>query len=158
MADRIDVVWGTGDAATRLTAFDQALAGAGVADYNLVPLSSIVPPDATVATPGRVDQPYAVGDPVAVVLARAVGDQPGETVAAGLGWALAAEGGVFMESSADGPDACRADLETKLADVRTRRDWDWTSTETVVRDHEVRDVGAAVVAAVYGPLAWADGT
>lgn len=155
MTDRIAVVWGRGDAATRLTAFDAALADAGIADYNLVGLSSIVPPDATVATPGTVDEPYDVGDPVAVVLAEAAGDESGETVAAGLGWALADEGGVFMERAADAAEACRVDLESTLADLRRQRDWNWHTEETIVREHEVRAVGAVVVAAVYGPLAFA---
>lgn len=154
MVDRIAVVWGTGEAATRLTAFDAALAEAGVADYNLVALSSVVPPEATVATPGSVDDPYAVGDPIAAVVADATGEA-GETLAAGLGWALSPEGGVFMESTAADEAACRADLETKLADVRSGRDWDWETTETVVCDHEVGEgVGAAVVVAVFGPLAF----
>lgn len=156
MTDRIPVVWGTGDAATRLTAFDAALAAAGIGDYNLLGLSSIAPPGATVETPGTLEAPYGVGAPVAVVLADASSAEPGETVAAGLGWVLGPEGGVFMEATDAEAAACRSRLETMLADVRRQREWAFTEEETLVREHEVRDVGAAIVAAVFGPLAFAE--
>lgn len=154
--DRIAVVWGTGDAATPLTAFDAALDEAGLADYNLLGLSSIAPPGATVATPGTLERSFGVGDPVATVLADATSEESGGAVAAGLGWVLSPRGGVFMEASGETAESCREDLEAMLADVRSQRDWDWTAEETVVREHLVEDVGAAVVAAVFGPLAFAE--
>lgn len=155
MTEEVRVVWGEGEGATPLSAFDAALAETGLHNYNLVTYSSIVPAGSSVATVGAVDLDYDVGSPVGVVLAENHATGPGETVAAGLGWALAAEGGVFMESSASSAAACRADLDRKLADARELRDWDWqVESEQVVREYTVETTGAVVVGAVYGRLAY----
>lgn len=152
---RIDVVWGTAAGRTELGAFDRALAEAGIHDYNLVRLSSVVPPGATIVETGTVDAGHPVGTPVGVVLAEHHGADPTETVAAGIGWALAEEGGILMEAGAPSVEACRASIEASLADARAHRDWDWQlECETVVRSREGGDPSmVVVVAAVYGPLA-----
>jgi arginine decarboxylase len=161
----VEVVWGRGEAGTPLSAFDAALAEGGIHNYNLVTYSSILPPERSVATPGRATADYGVGTPVGVVLAANETGRTGAAVAAGLGWLRAEEGGVLMESTADSTAACRDDLRRKLADARELRDWNWRGeAETVVRDHVVaadgtdagrERAGAVVVAAVYGPLATA---
>jgi arginine decarboxylase len=157
VTERIEVVWGHGEATTALSAFDAALEGAGIHNYNLVPFSSVVPAGAPVVEPGCVEQSYPTGAPVGAVIAENDGARPGETVAAGLGWATAPEGGVFMESVAGSADTCRADLEQKLADARDLRDWDWEAPSFRVAEHTVAERGAVVVAAVFGELAFADG-
>jgi arginine decarboxylase len=163
MSDTVDIVWGRGDAGTPLSAFDAALAAAGIHNYNLVTYSSIIPPDRTIRRPGRVAAEHGVGTPVGVVLAGSETAESAGTVAAGLGWILADEGGVMMESTASSASAVRSDLKAMLADARERRDWNWEAGEhLVVREHAVERpddadrVGAVVVAAVYGPLAYAD--
>lgn len=154
MSDDIAVVWGHGEAGTPLSAFDAALAGAGIHNYNLVTYSSVVPPERSVSKVGRVEAEYGVGASVGVVLAEAEATRPDETVAAGLGWIRAREGGVLMESSAASAAAVRADLREKLADARRLRDWEWDGdAELAVHEHTVDRTGAVVVAAVYGPVA-----
>lgn len=171
----IDVVWGEGNGRTELGAFDAALADAGLQNYNLVRLSSVLPPDATVVEAGRVERTLPVGTPLGVVLADCASSDPGTTVAAGLGWAVAEDGGIFMEATGDSMDGCRDAVEASLADARALRDWDWEhECETVVRSHVVEGAsnpspsrssssdavaGAVVVAAVYGPLThrWSGG-
>jgi len=154
MSDDIAVVWGDGEARTPLSAFDAALADAGIHNYNLVTYSSVVPPEQSVTTVGQVEAPYEVGTPVGVVRAERESTRPNETVAAGLGWIRAREGGVLMESDAGSAAAVRADLREKLADARRLRDWDWAGDpELAVHEHTVDRTGAVVVAAVYGPLA-----
>lgn len=156
---RIEVVWGAGEGRTDLGAFDVALADAGVANYNLVTFSSVVPPDATVATVGTHEAFYPVGAPVGVVLA-ATHAEPGERAAAGLGWALAEEGGVFMEACDPSPGACRERIQAALADAQDARDWNWHHDETVIRsvapDIDADRHGAVVVVAMYGPLTYAE--
>ena len=80
---RIEVVAGTGEAGTALGAFDAALGAAGIGDYNLVRLSSVVPPGATVVRRKAHDGGFGVGAPVACVLAEARSAEPGTTLAAG---------------------------------------------------------------------------
>lgn len=156
MNDTIGVVWGDGEASTPLSAFDAALAGAGLHNYNLVTYSSMIPPGRRLVEVGRVDPDYGVGTPVGAVLATNEAERTDETIAAGLGWAVADEGGVMMESSAGSAAACRADLREKLADARRLRDWDWRDESMRVHEYTVDRTGAVVVGAVYGPLAYAD--
>jgi arginine decarboxylase len=152
----IDVVWGTGSGRTELGAFDAALSDANVHNYNLVELSSIVPEGARVERVGALEPDrWTTGDLVAVVLASRTSSTPGERVAAGLGWALADEGGVFVENDAPTAAACERLLEANLADARAIRDWHWTGEgERQVVEGVVDDAGAgaAVVAAVFHPI------
>lgn len=151
----IELVWGTGTGRTELGAFDHALSGANVHNYNLVELSSIVPEGATIERAGELEPGrWTTGDLVATVLASNTSATPGDRIAAGLGWELADEGGVFMENEAPTVDACEELLEANLADARRLRDWNWTGERgTRVVDHVVEDeAGAVVVAAVFHPI------
>ncbi|WP_435066576.1 pyruvoyl-dependent arginine decarboxylase [Haloplanus sp. C73] len=151
----VELVWGTGTATTELGAFDAALSEANVHNYNLVELSSIVPEGATVDCVGELEPGrWTTGDLVAAVLASNTSTESGDRIAAGLGWELADEGGVFMENEAPTVDACEELLEANLADARRLRDWNWTGERgTQVVDHVVEDeAGAAVVAAVFHPI------
>lgn len=150
--DAIPVVAGAGVGATSLDAFDAALADVALGDYNLVELSSILPPGTTASVVPELDADWEVGTPVAVVMGVATGER---TRAAGLGWTIAEEGGVFYEESAPAEDACERRLRRGLERARERRDWTWTSgIETVTASHgaPADGVGGAVAAAVYGPL------
>ncbi|MES3517125.1 MAG: pyruvoyl-dependent arginine decarboxylase [Natronomonas sp.] len=152
----VDLVWGTGDGDTALGSFDRALADANLHNYNLVTLSSVLPADAEVVERGELEPDrWPVGTPLAVVLARHTGVEPGQRVAAGLGWETAAEGGVFMEQEATSREACEHDLLRSLSDARTSRDWDWNGDATTrVVETTVTDVETVVVAAVYRPLSF----
>lgn len=154
----IELVWGSAEGETPLSAFDAALAAAGIHDYNLVTYSSVVPADATVREVGTHDGRFDVGAPVGAVLAENVSAVANTTVVAGLGWATAAEGGVFYEATADSVSNCRDLLSSGLAEARSLRDWDWDGdAQFRFCEHAVEGTGAAVVAAVYGPLAYDDG-
>jgi arginine decarboxylase len=48
----IQVTGGTGAGPTKMAAFDAALNQAGTANYNLIKLSSIIPPDSKVKAAG----------------------------------------------------------------------------------------------------------
>jgi arginine decarboxylase len=155
--ETIEVVRGTGSGHTPRSALDAGLAAAGVGDYNLVRLSSIVPAGAEVRVVGTHDREWGVGRPVAAVLADAVDDGP---VAAGIGWATAVEGGVFMECTADGTAGCRERLVAGVEDARAGRAWDWDEevrTDVTAHDSDAGKYACAVVAAVYAPLAFATG-
>lgn len=149
----VEVVWGAATGRTELGATDGALAAAGIQDYNLVELSSVVPSGATVVERGTHERDHPRGTAIGVVLATAIGDVD-ETPIAGIGWHLASEGGVFYEATADSSPKCRQTLLDGLTDAREIRDWDWAA-EPSVRLHtgESAETSAAVVAAVFGPLA-----
>lgn len=150
----IEIVWGAGEGTTDLGAFDAALAHAGIHNYNLVRLSSVIPETATVVETGTHDGRWAVGELVGAVVADHNSTTPGETVAAGLGWARASRGGVFFEATAaTGEEVERLVRAGVESGMQTRPTWDWEGgIETRVVEHTVEAGGAAVVAAVYGPV------
>lgn len=152
----IELVWGSGEGTTELSAFDAALADAGIHNYNLIRLSSVIPKGESVESVGSHRGRWDVGNMVGAVLAERASTSVDETVAAGLGWARSEEGGVFFEASGESA----ADVETRLRrgirDAKSTRDaWRWEpDVETRVVEHTVEhaNAGAAVVAAVYEPL------
>jgi arginine decarboxylase len=96
----IQVVGGVGFGPTKLAAFDAALREAGIADRNLVPLSSIIPSGARIApAQGKGAAPGEWGDRLYIVMAQLRVDTRYEEAVAGLGWVQEAETGrgVFVE-------------------------------------------------------------
>ena len=83
----IQVASGTGKGHTKLAAFDSALIHIGLANYNLIRLSSIIPPRSkiTVKTPVEY-QPGNWGDKLYVVMADMRVDTPNVEAWAGIGW------------------------------------------------------------------------
>jgi arginine decarboxylase len=85
---------------TELAAFDDALLQLGAANFNLVRLSSVIPPashltecDGAMSSPGG-----SWGDRLYVVYAEQRASRPGEQAWAGVGWAQDQSGrGLFVE-------------------------------------------------------------
>jgi len=147
----IRVVWGTASGPTALSSFDAALATAGIHNYNLVTLSSVIPAEPVLEVVGTAPDLGPVGDELHVVESSATAP-PGETAAAGIGWARSASGrGIFYEVSGEDPEQVRAEIESGLAAGRDQRDWSFVEEDIVVRSVEADDGHAsAVVCATYG--------
>ena len=147
----IEIVWGAGEGPTGLSAFDAALAAAGIHNYNLVPLSSIIPPDATLAETGMHEPSWPVGSLIGTVMASNRSSTPGDTISAGLGWTLADRGGVFFEEHGESVEHVEHQIKRGLNAAREHRPaWAWESNiETRAIEHRVEANGAVVVAALY---------
>jgi arginine decarboxylase len=150
----IEIVWGTGEGQTSLSAFDAALADAGIHNYNLVTLSSVIPDGATISVEGTHERRWDVGELVSVVLSETESTVSGEQIAAGLGWATAAEGGVFFEATAESAANVEAFVTRGVETARSNRpDWTWDDgIETRIVEHTVEENGAAIVSAIYRPI------
>ena len=76
--------------ATALAAFDAALYAAGIANYNLIQLSSILPPRSAIVRADRYDNAAndTFGNRLYLVLSRQQEDRHGVEAWAGIGWAL----------------------------------------------------------------------
>ena len=84
---KISVVTAVGRANTLLSAFDNALQNAGVHNYNLIPLSSVIPPGTSVITQRRYKTPpEEFGHRLYCIEAEIRSDETGKFIAAGLGW------------------------------------------------------------------------
>ena len=149
---KIIIVRGTGEGSTALSAFDDALHNARIGNFNLVKLSSIIPKNAVIELKERYDIPYEIGQVQPVVISHSESNETGLEISAGLGWALANEGGVFIEiSGCFSENQCLTEINTTLNDMMKRRDWNWTKkTNTYTVSTTVKDVfSSVVVCAIY---------
>jgi arginine decarboxylase len=148
----IRVVWGVGGGPTETAAYDTALAHAGVHNYNLVEVSSVVPEAGVVTVLETAPDLGPAGNRLTVVQGKAV-VQHGPAVA-GLGWATGPDGhgpGVFYEVSGTHRDTVEESIERGLEAARDLRDWDLSHEDRrVVGGRDEGRYTAAVVLAAYG--------
>lgn len=148
---QIRIVHGVASAPTGMASYDAALAAANVHNYNLVPVSSVIPADASVEAVGTAPDLGPVGYGLTVVQACATSaDEP---VSAALAWAESEEGpGLFYEAAgAESPERVRERAERGLEAGAALREWTFDGSESVVRRATPDDgVATAVALAVYG--------
>ena len=152
---------GVGIGPTRLAAFDAALLSAGVADFNLIRLSSVIPPGSVVCEVSGDQQVKGHhGDALYCVYAEAFASTPGEQAWAGIGWATRTDGsgaGLFVEHHAGSEAIVRRDLVATLEAMTAARTEDYVLAGSFVSfaecvDHPV----CAVAVATYRAVGWDD--
>jgi len=135
-----------------MAAYDGALADAGVHNYNLVPVSSIVPAEASIEPVGTAPDLGPPGNRLTVVEGKAVVAGP-DRATAGLGWTIGDGPGVIYEAAGEFDEGtAERRIERGLAAARNLRDWTFTGERyraTTVTP-EGGEFGAAVVIAAYG--------
>lgn len=162
---RIEVVCGTGTGETTLSAFDQALCQMGIHNYNLIALSSIIPPKSEVV---RVEE-YKVsteewGNKLYVVKADIRSEMIGNSIGAGLGWYQLSDGrGMFVEHDGIADNIEEVEMKVKsrirksLHDLCLNRGFifDENKIQTAISLIEVKDrPSCALVVAVYQSEGW----
>jgi arginine decarboxylase len=159
----IRVVWGSGRGPTATAAYDAALAAAGIHDYNLVTVSSVVPAGPAVEAVGTAPDLGPPGEALAVVQARASvgpggedgdagGDERDPAVAA-VGWARSADGpGVFYEAGGRDAASVRGAVREGLEHGVGLREWEAAERDLVLEraDPDPGEHTCVVVCAVYG--------
>lgn len=152
--DSIRVVWGTATASTAMGSYDGALAAAGIENYNLVRVSSVVPAGASVTAVGTAPDLGPAGERLTVVEGRAtVAPEETGSACAGLGWALEESGrGIFYEASGTDPDAVRDAVRDGRRAGERLREWSFTTRDErlVASGTSDDEYATAVVVAVYG--------
>lgn len=148
----IRIVSGTGSGPTATAAYDAALADANVHNYNLVTISSVIPPDASVENAGTAPDLGPIGGELRVVQARA--SSADERVSAAIAWGRAKSGpGLVYEAAGERePEAIRERARAGLEAGRELREWTFATRDAaVVSAASGGDKHAgAVVLAVYG--------
>lgn len=153
----IPVTSGVGEGRTDLAAFDRALFDAGVANYNLLALSSVIPPGTTVRPEPLDWNGRGFGDRLYVVIAEHRAVRHGTQAWAGLGWVQrAADGsGLFVEHHGAGEAEVEEQIRASLDSMVRYREDDFGKVELVTAGVtcEEHPVCAAVVA-VFGAEGW----
>lgn len=108
---------GIGHGPTLLSAFDGALRATGVHNYNLLCLSSVVPPGAVIDVldgPARPKGDW--GDRLYVVMANQRTSVEGEGAWAGIGWVQepGTRRGMFVEHEGTSEEQVHADIDASL--------------------------------------------
>lgn len=154
----IVVTGGAQAAPTELAAFDAALHEAGVAHFNLIRLSSLIPPGACVDAPERWDAlPGRWGDRLYAVYAEHRVSVPGRRACAALGWVQDVDSGagILVEHHGDDEAAVVDRVHATLDDLVLRRpgrygEHRWRTAHIVCEDAPV----TAVVVASFQVEPW----
>lgn len=166
----ITVSGALGAGPTPLAAFDDALRGAGVANYNLVRLSSVIPPGSAVRanqrTPGHLEivdltasGQFATsataegrwGDRLYAVWAFQSAELLGQEAWAGVAWAQDEQDGrgLFVEHEGASEAQVRNELQASLSSICAARDMHHLEQHSVVVG--TRCEGTPVAALVIAP-------
>ena len=113
----IYITTGKGYGKTLISAFDAALKTAGVYNYNLIVLSSIIPPSSVIRVRKYKADKLGYGDRLYIVKAEHRSREFGKYIGAALGWYQLPDGrGVFVEHSEIGEtkEAVRSNLRQEV--------------------------------------------
>lgn len=155
----IQVSSGTGTGRTKLAAFDAALNDAGVANYNLIHLSSVIPPKSEILDVGNSlkVQPGDWGDKLYVVISDMRVETPNVDAWAGIGWVQDSKTGrgLFAEHFGESKQTVKRDIEQSLKSFMSVRKIDYGAvnmklTHIVCENEPV----CALVVAVFQAEDW----
>ena len=161
----ISVVKGAGEASTPLSAFDGALKDAGVCNYNLITLSSVIPPHSIVEKTDTFKTPENEwGHKLYCVMAEERCNEAGKFIAAGVGWYQLEDGrGLFVEHHLIGDTRLAVESElhfrikNSLKDLCQFRDIAWhdKKMKMEVSINQVKSHPSSVlVMAIYQSESW----
>jgi len=154
------VTGGTGAGPTKLAAFDAALLNAGVANFNLIGLSSIIPEGAVVREmlPNEKPIPGRWGDRLYVVMAQQRVDTPNAEAWAGIGWAQDKKTGqgMFVEHQGPNEKSVRKDIKATLRALFSARKMKIGRVHMEVHGTVcTAEPVCAIAVAVFEPESWA---
>lgn len=159
VSGEIPVLAASGAGKTALAAFHAALVAVDLGHFNLVRLSSVIPPGTSVDATGKAPTPTGRwGDRMYCVYAEQRATEVGEQAWAGVGWVqrLDGRGGLFVEHEGSDHDevdrAIRHSLSALVAgDEGAFGPPDWVLHGVTCTDQPV----CSVVIAPYESQAWA---
>jgi arginine decarboxylase len=161
---KIYLTTGVGYGKNPLSAFDGALADAGVMNFNLIVLSSVIPPATEVVHEKMPVNESEWGNKLYCVKAEMRSRQSGRFIGAALGWYQLEDGrGVFVEHEETGEieSSVEADLKEEvkrsIMDLCKNRNIDFQEEKMgiKIRTTQVKDLPASViVVAAYKSEDW----
>jgi arginine decarboxylase len=154
----IQISEGLGIGPTELSAFDQALVHAGIANYNLIYLSSVLPPKSTVHVAAHPKRPEGNwGDRLYVVMAQKRISQRNQEAWAGIGWMQnpKTKEGLLVEHEGHSETEVRADISNSLTALARNRQMQFAEQHMHVVGTRCIDLPTcALVVAVFESSSW----
>jgi len=156
---KIQIAKGIGIGPTELSAFDAALVSAGIANFNLIYLSSVLPPNSDIIVNKAAARNLGGewGDRLYVVMAQKRTIQRNQEVWAGIGWIqdLETKKGLLVEHEGHNEAEVRADIENSLQGLMANRHAKFGPIHMVVTGARCEDKPVcALVTAVFEPHGW----
>lgn len=156
---KITITHGIGKGPTPLAAFDSALLDAGVANYNLIYLSSIIPPNSVIERKHYVTPPDEYGHRLYLVMACQRAEEPGTSAWAGIGWTQEQTSGkgLFVELHGDSQNQVELAIDQTLTSMIAGRSTPYGPINCEVVGTKCEDQPVcALVLAVYKSEGWDD--
>lgn len=155
----IQIVSGVGTGPTKMAAFDAALRQAGIANYNLLTLSSVIPPASSIIEPKAEELAIGGewGDRLYVVLAENEVDTPNTEAWSGIGWVQDETNGkgLFVEHHGGSERTVQKNIEDSLHAFAEGRGMEFGPVQMKVRGIMCdRDPVCSLVAAIYYTTPW----
>lgn len=154
----IEIGAATGVGPTAMSAFDAALRELGVGDANLIRLSSVIPPGATLDRTERVRKPILWGDRLYCVYAVQHANELGRTAAAGIGWVLRDDdsgAGLFVEHEGETADEVTSLIRASLDDMTRNRPGTFGPVhQRIIETRSDGGPACALVLAAYRTTPW----
>ncbi len=153
---KVYITSGIGQGDTYLSAFDNALADAGIANYNLIYLSSIIPPGWKTQVGKLKTEDKEYGKKLYVVMARQDEKVSGKEAWAGLGWSQNGDGrGLFVEHKGKSKKEVVKLIESSLNDMKKSRPYKYGKNQHLVVGLKCKKKPVcALVVAVYQSEGW----
>jgi arginine decarboxylase len=153
----ITITTGIGTGPTPLAAFDAALRDAGIANYNLICLSSVIPTAGTIHRAKYVTPIEEYGHRLYLVMARHDADQVGQVACAGLGWTQERSSGRGLFVEIDGGDRREVEqnIQRTLGAMVAGRSLEYGEIESALVQVECQgEPVCALALAVYQSEGW----
>jgi len=152
----IRITSGVGEGETDLAAFDQALWHASIANYNLIKLSSIIPPNSEIKIESPARNIKGFGNRLYVVLAEKREETFGREAWAGIGYVQAKDGrGLFVEHDGGSQAEVMRLIKNSLTSMMKYRSQKFGKIHYQVVGTSCQDKPVcALVAAVYEEQTW----
>ena len=157
----IHLAKGIGTGSTKLAAFDAALNHAGIANYNLIKLSSVIPADSEIVVhKGAIPKSKIYGswgDRMYVVMAEERENTPNAEAWAGIGWVQNKKTGegLFVEHEGASEKSVKRDIKQSLEDLMKNRNDKFGKIEMIVSGTSCKNIPAcSLVVAVFQTSGW----
>jgi arginine decarboxylase len=144
---KISLTKGKSEGPTKLNAFDNALLDADIGNVNLIPVSSMLPPDAQEIPLPKLEP----GEMTNCVLSHQYSDVPGDTISAVIAYAQAEEMGCVIETKGINKTKQELTDEAKfMAEYMIeKRQLEIINYKQIIQTHTVEEKASVVAALIY---------
>ncbi|RAP45058.1 MAG: arginine decarboxylase, pyruvoyl-dependent [Methanosphaera sp. rholeuAM6] len=143
----VSLTKGASEGPNKLNAFDNALLEAKIGNVNLIPVSSMLPPDTKLIPMPELEP----GEMTNCVLSHQFSDNPGDEISAVIAYCLAEEMGCVIETGGINRtlDELKDEARFMAEYMMKKRKLKIIEYKEIIQTHTVRDKASVVAALVY---------